>query len=147
MKIVITESQLKLLKLINENEDVLNQFKTRINAVNNGLNKLYTDINFITLAELLNNEINIDLFSSRYDNLDKEYNKISTEMDKYFNSFGEDAYFDKWVSIHDNLDDINYNNQRKLDVISLILSNLESLINDSKETSGLFSDIRTVNLS
>ena len=54
MKIILTENQLQLLKLIKENEDVLNQFTNRISAVNKALNKFYTDINFISLAELLN---------------------------------------------------------------------------------------------
>jgi len=147
MKIILTESQVKLLKLINENEDVLNQFTNRISAVNSALNKLYTDINFISLAELLNGEVDVKLLIQKSDNLDNEQNKISRDMEKYFNSFGDDAYFDKWVAIHDKLDSLNHKNFDKSNVISSILMDLDSLVDGNENTKNLFSDIKSVNLS
>jgi hypothetical protein len=147
MKIILTESQVKLLKLINENEDMLNQFTSRINATNNALNKFYTDINFISLAELLNGEVDIKMLIQKSDNLDNEQNKISNDMERYFKSFGEDAYFDKWVSIHDNLDNLNHKNYDKINVISTILMDLDSLVDTNENTKNLFSDIKSVNLS
>jgi hypothetical protein len=147
MKIILTENQVKLLKLINENEDVLNQFTNRISAVNKALNKFYTDINFISLAELLNGEVDVKLLIQKSDNLDNEQHKIGTDMERYFNSFGEDAYFDKWVAIHDKLDSLNHKNYDKINVISSILMDLDSLVDANENTKNLFSDIKSVNLS
>jgi hypothetical protein len=147
MKIILTENQLQLLKLIKENEDVLNQFTNRISAVNRALNKFYTDINFISLAELLNGEVDVKLLIQKSDNLDNEQHKISKDMEKYFNSFGEDAYFDKWVAIHDNLDSLNHKNYDKINVISSLLMDLDSLVDSNENTKNLFSDIKSVNLS
>lgn len=147
MKIILTESQVKLLKLINENEDVLNQFTNRINATNNALNKFYTDINFISLAELLNGEIDIKMLIQKSNNLDSEQHKISNDMEKYFNSFGEDAYFDKWVAIHDKFDILNRKNYDKINVISSILMDLDTLVDSNENIKNLFSDIKSLNLS
>jgi len=147
MKIILTEKQLELLKLITENEDVINQFTNRINAINGSLNKLYTDINFISIAELLNGEVDLSNFTGRLDKIEDLYHALSNEMTKYFNSFGEDAYFDKWVSIHDKLDDINHKNFDKSNVISSILMDLDSLVIDNENTKNLFSDIKSINLS
>jgi hypothetical protein len=147
MKIILTENQLQLLKLIKENEDVLNQFTNRISAVNKALNKFYTDINFISLAELLNGEIDVKLLIQKSDNLDSEQHKIGNDMDKYFKSFGDDAYFDKWVAIHHNLDSLNYKNYDKINAISSILMDLDSLVDDNETTKNLFSDIKSLNLS
>jgi hypothetical protein len=147
MKIILTEKQLELLKLINENEDVINQFKNRINAINGSLNKLYTDINFISVAELLNGEVDLSNFTGRLDNIENEYHKLSKDMEKYFKSFGDDDYFDKWVSIHDKLDDINHKNFDKSNVISSILMDLDTLVSDNENTKNLFSDIKSINLS
>lgn len=147
MKIIRTESQVKLLKLINENEDVLNQFTNKISAVNKTLNKFYTDINFISLAELLNGEVDVKLLIQKSDNLDSEQHKISNDMEKYFKSFGDDAYFDKWVVIHDNLDILNHKNYDKINVISSILMDLDSIVDSNENTKNLFYDIKSVNLS
>lgn len=147
MKIILTEKQLGLLKLITENEDVINQFTNKINMINNTLNKLYTDINFISIAELLNGEVNISNFNDRLDNIEDAYYKLSKDMEKYFKSFGDDAYFDKWVSIHDNLDNINHKNYDKSNVISSILMNLDSLVSNNENNKELFSDIKSINLS
>jgi seryl-tRNA synthetase len=147
MKIILTENQLQLLKLIKENEDVLNQFTNRISAVNKALNKFYTDINFISLAELLNGEVDVKLLIQKSDNLDSEQHKIGKDMERYFKSFGDDAYFDKWVAIHHNLDSLNYKNYDKINAISSILMDLDSLVDDNENTKNLFSDIKSVNLS
>jgi hypothetical protein len=147
MKIILTESQVKLLTLIKENEDVLNQFNSKINTLTNSLNKFYTNINFISLAELLNGEVDVKSLISKIEAMEGEYYKTDKEMYKYFNSFGEDAYFDKWVSIHDNLDSLNHKNYDKINVILSILMDLDSLVSANEDTKNLFSDIKSINLS
>jgi hypothetical protein len=147
MKIILTEKQLELLKLITENQDVIANFKNSISNINNLLNKLYTDINFISLAELLNGEIDIKAFNSRIDNIESEYDKLGASMEKYFNSFGEDEYFYNLSSVHDGLESLNHNNYDKINIISSILMDLDSLISDNEETKDVFSDIKSINLS
>jgi DNA-binding ferritin-like protein (Dps family) len=146
MKIIITEKQLKLIGLIKENENVLNQFNSRISSLNNTLNKFYTHINFISLAELLNGEIDIKIFVNKISQLNDEYHKISKDMYRYFNSSGEDVYFEKWATIHDNLDGLNNKNYDKINVISSILETLETLVNNNGDAKNLFSDIKSIDL-
>jgi hypothetical protein len=147
MKIILTEKQLELLKLITENQDVIANFKNSISNINNLLNKLYTDINFISLAELLNGEIDIKAFNSRIDNIESEYDKLGASMEKYFNSFDEDEYFYNLSSVHDGLESLNHNNHDKINIISSILMDLDSLISDNEDTKDVFSDIKSINLS
>jgi len=147
MKIILTEKQLELLKLINENQDMVANFKNNISSINGELNKLYTDINFISLAELLNGETDIKPFTSRIDAIESQYDKLSSSMEKYFNSFGEDEFFYKWSSVYNAMDDLNHKNYDKINVISTIIMDLDSLVSENENTKDLFSDIKSINLS
>jgi hypothetical protein len=68
-------------------------------------------------------------------------------MEKYFNSFGEDEFFYKWSSVYNAMDDLNHKNYDKINVISTIIMDLDSLVSENENTKDLFSDIKSINLS
>lgn len=132
MKIIVTERQLEMLKLIKENEDVINKFKSRFNAITKQLNSLYSKIQFINVAELINEEISVKDLLDLVDSLDSSNLSIESDMNKFFNSEGEDVYVKKYESIHHDIEmNYYYKNSDKINVISIILLNLEKLVDES----------------
>lgn len=131
MKIIVTERQLEILKLIKENEDVINTFKSRFNAITRQLNSLYSKIQFINVAELINKEIDVKELLDFVNSLELSNDKIESDMTEFFNSEGEAAYVKKFESIHYDIEkNYNYKNSRKINVISAILMNLDKLVDD-----------------
>ena len=59
MKIKITEGQAKRLKLISENTDELSRFIYLCDVKVQEINKIYNKVSFITIAEILNHEVNM----------------------------------------------------------------------------------------
>jgi len=148
MKIILTESQLEMLRLIKENEDTISKFEARLNLITKQLNNVYNKIMFINISELLNNEPDVSELLKFVEQLDESNYNIDSEMTKYFDSFDESVYKEKFETIHSNLEKIYYNNSDKMNVISTILMNLEDLVNSSAKNKyrGVFSDIKDINI-
>lgn len=147
MKVILTEKQLELLKVIKENEEVMMKFRTRLTKITDELNKLYTNVNFISIAELLNGEVDVKALLKKSEDLDSLNVSISSEMGKYFDSFSEEEYYDKFEDLHNNLDDIYYTNSNKINIISSILMDLDDLVDENHDIKKYFSDIKSINLS
>jgi predicted component of type VI protein secretion system len=148
MKIILTESQLEMLRLIKENEDAISKFEARLNLITKQLNNVYNKIMFINISELLNNEPDVSELLKFVEQLDESNYNIDSEMTKYFDSFDESVYKEKFEAIHSNLEKIYYNNSDKMNVISTILMNLEDLVNSSAKNKymDVFSDIKDINI-
>jgi hypothetical protein len=147
MKVILTEKQLELLRVIKENEEVIMKFQTRLTKITDELNKLYTTINFISVAELLNGEVDVKALLGKNENLDDLNVSISGEMRKYFDSFSEEIYYDKFEDLHNKLDDIYYKNSNKINIIGSILMDLDDLVDENEDTKKSFLDIKSINLS
>lgn len=147
MKVILTEKQLKLLTMIKESEDIIMKFQTRLNKITEELNKLYTSINFISVAELLNGEVDVKELMSKSENLDELNTNVSGDMRKYFDSFSEETYYDKFEDLHTKLDDLYYKNSDKINIISSILMDLDDLVDENVNSNKQFSDIKSINLS
>lgn len=146
MKVIITEKQLELLKLIKESEDVIVKFQKRLNNVNEELNKIYTTINFISVAELLNGEINVKELMNKSEKLDGLNLDISRDIQQYFDSFGEETFNDELESLYTKLDDFYYKNSNKINIISSILMDLDDLVEGNVNSGKSFLDIKQINL-
>jgi predicted component of type VI protein secretion system len=148
MKIILTESQLEMLRLIKENEDAISKFEARLNLITKQLNNVYNKIMFINISELLNNEPDVSELLKFVEQLDESNYNIDSEVTKYFDSFDESVYKEKFEPIHSNLEKIYYNNSDKMNVISTILMNLEDLVNSSAKNKyrDVFSDIKDINI-
>lgn len=136
MKIIVTERQLEILKLIKENEDVINKFKSSFNQITRELNSLYGDIQFINVGNLVDIEPNMDsniikVLLNKFYNLDSRNTTTNREVTNFFNSKSEDDYEKNFQSIHDDIENnYYYKNSRKINVISAILMNLDKLVDD-----------------
>lgn len=149
MKIIVTESQLELLMLIKENEDVINKFKNRFNAITQQLNTLYNKIQFISIGELLNKETDVSELLKFVEGLESSNSAIENDMTKFFNSEGEDVYVEKYESINYDLEmNYYYKNSDKINVISAILMNLERLVDESVDNKyeDVFKDNKDINV-
>jgi len=144
MKIIVTERQLEILKLIKENEDVINKFKSRFNTITRQLNSLYSKIQFINVAELINKEIDVKELLDLVNSLESSNDEIKSDMTKFFNSDGEAAYVKKFESIDYDIEmNYYYKNSDKINVISTILMYLEELVDKSVDNKyqDVFKDI------
>ena len=79
MKIILTEEQLKLVKMIKENADYVGRVKSAITSLKDETNKLYSVVTFTTIAEIRDKESDVDIMkqkveiiSDKKDNLDKK---------------------------------------------------------------------------
>lgn len=136
MKIIVTERQLEIFRLIKENEDVINKFKNRFNKISKDLNILYQDIQFINVGNLVDIEPNMDsniikVLLNRFYDLDTKNSEINREVTNFINSKSEDDYEKNFESMHYDIEkNYYYKNSRKINVISAILMNLEKLVDD-----------------
>ena len=143
MKIILTEDQFELLKLIKENENTIYNFQSKFNKITEELNKLFTKINFISVSELIGGEIDVESFLDNITRLDESNLNIKSEMSKYFESFDDD----KFEKIYNNLENLYYVNSKKINLISTILISLKDLVDGSEGGLEIFSDIKSINLS
>lgn len=145
-KIIITEKQLTLLKILTESENKVKDYSARLNNITNQLNKAYTNINFISVAELLNGEADINPISNIVNGLDAQNSKISAEFENFFKSFDEDTYYNTWETIHNNLESVYYSNMKKITALLTIISDLGNLVYNNEDYKDAFSDIKSINL-
>lgn len=143
MKIILTEDQFELLKLIKENENTIYNFQSKFNKITEELNKLFTKINFISVSELIGGEIDVESFLDNITRLDESNLNIKSEMSKYFESFDDD----KFEKIYNSLENLYYVNSKKINLISTILISLKDLVDGSEGGLEIFSDIKSINLS
>jgi hypothetical protein len=146
MKIIITEAQLKMLELLKEGENTIADYNSRLVNITNQLNKTYTSINFINVAELINGEVEINPVYNMVNSLDAQNSKISAEFEQYFKSFDEDTYYDKWEPTHNALEKVYYKNMDKINVLLTIIADLGNFVDDNEKTKEVFSDIESINL-
>jgi len=146
MKIIITEAQLKMLELLNEGENTIADYNSRLVNITNQLNKTYTSISFINVAELINGEVEINPVYNMVNSLDAQNSKISAEFEQYFKSFDEDTYYDKWEPTHNALEKVYYKNMDKINVLLTIIADLGNFVDDNEKTKEVFSDIESINL-
>ena len=146
MKIIITEKQLEALKLLKESDDRINSYVNNLNNITKELNKAYSKLSYITIAELLSGESDIDPISVMVNSLEVKNSKISDEFNRFFKSFDEDTYYNMWEKTHDALEKLYYKNIDKINVLLTIISNLGNLVYDNEDNKSVFSDIESINI-
>jgi len=142
MKIKITEGQAKRMKLINEDTNPLSQFEQLCKIKIQEINKLYVRVINLTVAEIVNNEVNMS-------EIDRALNKISTALYeankvayRYIENLPEedlDLVIDK---AYDAVTD-------KLTSLEIIVMELETLQNKAEEhhLANSFSDTNPIDIT
>lgn len=146
MKIIITEKQLEALKLLKESDDRINSYVNNLNNITKELNKAYSKLSYITIAELLSGESDIDPISVMVNSLEVKNSKITDEFNRFFKSFDEDTYYNTWEKTHDALEKLYYKNIDKINVLLTIISNLGNVVYDNQGNKSVFSDIESINI-
>jgi len=105
MKVILTEEQMRLVKLIKENEDFAERIKTGISNIKDSANKLYNIITFTTIAEYRDGDSDVSIMEKTVEELDDKLSNISRKISDYYDRYDEDTYYDKFEDIHSELED------------------------------------------
>ena len=142
MKIRLTENQLKLIR---ENENKANDVRSRIAKISSALNKVYSSITLESVSDILTDSGNINRFSDIIDNLDREINKIDSDINRFFAN-------DEFEHFMFELDGLSHKNRLKYDVLYKIITNLKEISEINSELgydvsiNQIFSDIQPIKL-
>ena len=119
-KIKITEAQAKRLKLISENTDELARFEYYCNIKAEEVNKLYTKITYITIAEILNDEVNMEDLNDVLNGLEREVSQASKKAYDYIEHLSDEDLDDRVRKAEDKVMD-------KLTSLQLVTMDLEKV--------------------
>lgn len=155
-KVILTEEQLKLVKLIKENTQFSDKVTELINSVKADVNKMYNILTFTTVAEIRDGDVDISKTAQKFEALeDKKYEldrKVSDFEQRYMNEDG-DWPNPQLEKIYTDLDMKLYNLSPKLDALGLLIDALKPLskLDEYGEKRGIdmhgpFDDIKPMNI-
>jgi hypothetical protein len=124
MKIKITESQAKRLKLINENYDEISRFEEFCETKVKLVDKYYVRVSFITIAEILNKEVNFEVINEELNAIEREISQASEIANDYVESLSEELFYRVRNAEHKVMDKLT-----SLQLITMDLETLQSTIN------------------
>jgi hypothetical protein len=148
MKIKITEEQYRLFKSIKESTVNIDPYLSELKKISEIANKYYNKLTFISVAELINNEVSFnelrDLKNKSYElwsKTTKIMNTAENEIDRLGDT--EEAYV-----LVNKIDDYQQYVKKKLDVVSDITDFLINIHDASMEAEWpkYFDDIKTTEL-
>ena len=142
MKIKITEEQANRLKLLKEDLNPLITFEQFCKMKTDEINKMYTRVSNIVVAEILNGEINIEQIVTWMDSLELELGRRNSTAYDYIENLPEEDLDVRIDRAKSRLDD-------KIASLSLIVSPLEKLDDLVKEhnLTIVFSDVKPMDIS
>jgi hypothetical protein len=124
MKIKLTESQAKRLKLINENYDEISRFEEFCETKVKLVDKYYVRVSFITIAEILNKEVNFEVINEELNAIEREISQASEIANDYVESLSEELFYRVRNAEHKVMDKLT-----SLQLITMDLETLQSTIN------------------
>lgn len=144
MKIRITEEQLQRIKLLTENDNIYSQFEAIALKVKDKINTIYTKVTYISVAEILHNEVNIKEILQTVDNLENTLDETLRKVERLLETLPEDTASD----IDGKIWQLNRPIQNKINVLQSMLMNLEKLVDYEEEHEGTkaFSDIKPMDI-
>jgi len=155
-KVILTEEQLKLVKLIKENTQFSDRVTELINEVKGDVNKIYGLLIYTTIAEIRDGDIDISETAQKFEALEDKKNKLDIKVSDF-----EQRYTKRdggWPNtqlekIHTDLDMKLYNLSPKLDALGLLIDALKPLskLDEYGEKRGIdmhsaFDDIKPMNI-
>ena len=147
MKIILTEEQLKVIKLLKENTEYAERMKLNIKNLKDDCNKLYSVLSFTTVAELRDGDSDASVMRQKYDVIhDKKYNldsQLFTFEQRNMNYDGE-QYDPKLQEDYDEMDIALFNLGPKVDSLGQIVDYLEGL--SEQDLHKPFKDVKPVDL-
>ena len=120
MKIKITEDQAKRLKLISENANPLSQFELFCKSKIQEINKLYVNVTNLSVAEIINNDIEMASISGTLDKIESDLHVSNNRAYQYINTLPESDLDVRIDRAYDSVKD-------KLNSLQIIVMDLERL--------------------
>jgi len=137
MKLILTEEQLKFVKLIKENTDFAEQAKDKIKGIKEDIDRLYNIITFATIAEIRDGETDISITETKVEELDNKISNISKKVSDYFNRYDEETYYTKKLDdIHGDLENRITTLNRKIMALGKIVEQLKPFAKVNKYGEG-----------
>lgn len=155
MKIILTEEQLKLVKLIKENTDFTEKMIEAIKSLGSDADKLYNVLTFSTVAEIRDGDTDISVAEQKFDKLDDRYDILNRKVSDFEQRYSDDGEFKNigMEEIYHDLDMRVYNLKPKLDALGLLINALLPLSKVDKygegrdtDMHGPFNDIKPMDI-
>lgn len=126
MRVILTEEQLKLVRLIKENTEFYEKIKTRVDEIKKNADGLYNIITFTTIAEIRDGETDISVMERKVKELDNILYNIGKKVSDYFERYDEETYFAK------KLDDVQNDLEDRIRTVDKKLMALDSIVTHLK---------------
>lgn len=128
MKVILTEQQLALIKMLNEQTDFVEKTKDAIKDIKDKTNQLYNIVTFTTIAEIRDGETDISVIEQRVEKLDDSITTISRRVSSYYDRFTEDEYYAKKMDdVHMDLENRITTVNRKVMALGYLVEHLKPL--------------------
>lgn len=126
MRVILTEEQLKLVKLIKESNDFSDKIKDNIKSIKEELDRLYNIITFTTIAEIRDGDTDISVVERKVDEYSNKIDNISRKVSTYFDRFDEETFYAKKLDdVQDDLESRILTINRKVMALGDIVSQLK----------------------
>lgn len=126
MKIILTEDQVNLIKMLNEQTEFVDKVKEHIKSLKENSNRIYNLITFVTIAEIRDGELDIPKMEQRIEKLDNEISNISRKVSEYYDRFPEEEYYAK------RMDDIHLDLENRIGTVNKKIMALGDIISHLK---------------
>ena len=143
MKIKITEDQAKRLNLINEDVNPLTQYEAFCKQMIEKVNKVYLHVTAISIAEILNNQVNMEEINSQLDKIESEVYNGSRRAYQYIANLPEDTDLDIRI---DNANSLVMDKLTPLQLITMDLEKIQLSI-EQHDITGPFKDVKPMDIS
>lgn len=126
MRVILTEDQLKVIKLIKENEDFSDKINTLIKDIKEQLDRLYNIITFTTIAEIRDGDTDISVIERKVEEYNDKIDNISRKISTYFDRFDEETFYAKKLDdVQNDLESRVLTINRKVMALGEIVSQLK----------------------
>ncbi len=127
----------------------LDQYINLYKKINSQANAIWNKVNFITIAEVINSEVDLDQIDKHIWALKDSLTKLGREIRKQFDQMEEDDYYENWEDADTTLSDLDNAVDNKLSAVDDIVSKLKDISYKSEEDEylNMFKDIDQINIT
>ena len=126
MKIVLTESQIKMLT---EDVEIIGRYKVEIEDLIKKVNIIFSKIQYSSIGEILDGDSDLSILSQKLEEFENVLSNKETKLDHYFNNnMSQEEYDAKWEKTHDALRNLGTKLKQKIGLVGNMLGHLEKII-------------------
>lgn len=145
MRIKLTETQIRTIKLITEGEEVVHTFLRKADDIKEIVNRMYSKLTFSTLAEIIEGETDLKVMLEKLEQLRTVMNTYNKKAEMFFNNMPEDLFYEKYEALQaeyeDKYQEVLYH---KIDALDEMIEELRGLAEADIEEK--FKDIKKMDM-